>query len=63
MNLANQSLGLSLGIIIAEFYAPLKSTCMHYSSMGRNEVDAAAKFCTVLATSQTLEVCQGSYGG
>jgi len=63
MNLANQSLGLSLSIIITELYAPSKYPCMCYPSTGRNEVDVVTEFHMALAGSQTLNVCQDSYGG
>jgi len=63
MNLANRSLCLSLGVIVTELYAPSKSARMHYPGTGRNEADAATKFRTVLVGSQTMDVCQGSFGG
>ena len=63
MNLANRSLGLSVGVIELELYSPYNSARMRYAGTGRNEADAAMKFRTALVGSQTLHVRQDACGG
>ena len=62
MSIANRSF-LSQGIIHTELYDPSKRPRMRYPSMGRYLVDAATQLRTKFIGTQTLNVCQTSYGG